>query len=117
LRVYIDAEAGINVDDCAAVSHQVSALLDVENPIAGEYFLEVSSPGMDCPLFTIDQYRNFIGAQIDVRLKISIAGRRKFKAKLLAVSEEHLSFAGESAENDFDVPIANIMKARVQPAS
>jgi ribosome maturation factor RimP len=56
LRLYIEAEAGVQVDDCARVSEQVGAVLDVEEPIGGEYTLEVSSPGMDRRLFTLEQY-------------------------------------------------------------
>lgn len=69
LRIYIDAEQGISVDDCALVSHQVSAVLDVEDPISGEYTLEVSSPGMDRLLFRLDQYPGFVGEVVDVRLR------------------------------------------------
>ena len=57
LRIYIDKETGVNVDDCARVSRQVSATLDVEDPIQGRYTLEVSSPGIDRPLFDLSHYK------------------------------------------------------------
>ncbi|HFE37119.1 MAG TPA: ribosome maturation factor RimP, partial [Gammaproteobacteria bacterium] len=69
LRVYIDQPAGITVDDCSKVSNQLSAMLDVEDPIRGEYHLEVSSPGMDRPLFTGAHFSQFIGHCCVVRMK------------------------------------------------
>ena len=70
VRVYIDAEDGIGVDDCAAVSHQVSGLLDVEDPIGGEYDLEMSSPGLDRPLFEAAHYERFRGREARVTLAV-----------------------------------------------
>jgi ribosome maturation factor RimP len=66
LRIYIDAEQGVGMEDCTKVSHQVSGVLDVEDPIAGEYNLEVSSPGMDRPLFKLTQFEQFIGHTVQV---------------------------------------------------
>lgn len=82
LRVYIDSEEGVTIDDCEKVSRQISAILDVEDPIAGEYTLEVSSPGLDRPLFTAEQYATYVGEVINVRLNSPIDGRRKFKGVL-----------------------------------
>ena len=82
LRVYIDSEEGVTIDDCEQVSRQISAILDVEDPIAGEYTLEVSSPGLDRPLFTAEQYATYVGEVINVRLNSPIDGRRKFKGVL-----------------------------------
>lgn len=82
LRVYIDSEEGVTIDDCEKVSRQISAILDVEDPIAGEYTLEVSSPGLDRPLFTAEQYAAYVGEVINVRLNSPIDGRRKFKGVL-----------------------------------
>lgn len=82
LRVYIDSEEGVTIDDCEKVSRQISAILDVEDPISGEYTLEVSSPGLDRPLFAVEQYVAYVGEVINVRLNSPIDGRRKFKGVL-----------------------------------
>jgi len=82
LRVYIDSDEGVTIDDCEKVSRQISAILDVEDPITGEYTLEVSSPGLDRPLFTAEQYVAYVGEVINVRLNSPIDGRRKFKGVL-----------------------------------
>src|SRR6056297_3513864 len=68
LRLYIDSDSGISVDDCARVSGQVGSVLDVEEPIAGDYTLEVSSPGLDRRLFTLEQYSRFGGETVDLKL-------------------------------------------------
>ncbi|MCW8888396.1 MAG: ribosome maturation factor RimP, partial [Gammaproteobacteria bacterium] len=82
---------GITVDNCANVSRQVSAVLDVEDPIHGEYTLEVSSPGVERPLFTLEQFAKFIGQQVDVRLHMPVEGRRHFKGELLSVENDELT--------------------------
>ena len=84
LRIFIESDKGITVDDCERVSRQVSGVLDVEDPIAGEYTLEVSSPGADRMLFTLDQYQRFIGEQVSVRLRAPFDWRRNFKGLLKA---------------------------------
>lgn len=87
LRIFIDSANGINLDDCVAVSRQVSAVLDVEDPISGEYNLEVSSPGMDRPLFTEEQYQQSIGETIQLRMRIAVDGQRNFKGQLEAIND------------------------------
>lgn len=87
LRLFIDSPEGITVDDCAVVSRQVSAVLDVEDPIAEEYTLEVSSPGMDRPLFTLAQCARYQGEDVSVRLRAPQGGRRNFRGELAAVTE------------------------------
>ena len=74
MRVYIDGADGINVDDCAKVSRQVSSVLDVEDPIAGEYTLEVSSPGMDRPLFQLEQYSRYVASRLRLNLRHALRG-------------------------------------------
>lgn len=118
LRLFIDAESGITVDDCAAVSHQVSAVLDVEDPISTEYSLEVSSPGMDRPLFTADQYALYQGEHIQVRLKMAVAGRRKFTAVLEKVDGTTLTFSETDKHDEkilWDVSVAQVDKANLVP--
>ena len=90
LRIYIDREEGVTIDDCEKVSRQVSALLDVEDPIAGEYTLEVSSPGIDRPLFTLEQFRQYVGEVVSIRTRGPIEGRRKFKGKITEVADEEV---------------------------
>ena len=87
LRLYIDSEQGIGVDDCEAVSRQVSAIMDVEDPISGQYNLEVSSPGIERPLFTLAHYQRFLGNDISLRLFRPIDGRRKFTGSIGSISE------------------------------
>ncbi|HIM57812.1 MAG TPA: ribosome maturation factor RimP [Gammaproteobacteria bacterium] len=87
LRVYIDSENGIGLDDCEAVSRQLSAIFDVEDPIATQYNLEVSSPGVERPLFHIGHYQRFLGHDIKLRLVRPINGQRKFNGAIGSVSE------------------------------
>ncbi len=87
LRVYIDSPEGVTVDMCGVVSHQVSGVLDVEDPIAGEYVLEVSSPGWDRPLYTQEQYRRYVGSQVHLRLCVPVQGRRRYTGLLQSVDE------------------------------
>jgi len=82
LRIYIDHENGINIDDCSAVSHQLSGMLDVEDPISGNYHLEVSSPGLDRPLFEEEHFDRFAGSEISFKLMYAQNGRKKFKGLL-----------------------------------
>ena len=90
LRVYIDREEGVNVDDCAAVSHQLSGVLDVEDPLPGQYSLEVSSPGLDRPIFDAEQFERYVGRKVNVKLDPSIGGRRKYKGLLLGLEDDHI---------------------------
>jgi ribosome maturation factor RimP len=113
LRVFIDSPNGITVDDCAAVSRQVSALLDVEDPIPGEYILEVSSPGMDRPLFTLDQFSRYVGEQVKIRLRSPFEGRRNFKGRLHGVEGDEVVVAVD--EHEYLLPIELIDKAQVVP--
>lgn len=91
LRIYIentDPDAGISVEDCARVSHQVSGILDVEDPIAGEYRLEVSSPGMERPLYTLEQFAKYIGHPVQIRLRMAFEGRRKFQGTFKGIEND-----------------------------
>jgi ribosome maturation factor RimP len=87
LRLYIDSEHGVTVDDCQDVSYHVSGLLDVEDPIPGQYSLEVSSPGLDRPLFRASDFERFAGREIRVRLGTPRDGRRKFRGVLIGLRE------------------------------
>jgi len=91
LRVYIDSPRGITVDDCAAVSRQLSAVLDVEDPIRESYMLEVSSPGLDRPLAMPSHFRRFVGEWVKVKTAADIGGRRNFKGRLLEADDERIA--------------------------
>ena len=91
LRIFIDSEETVNLTDCERVSRQISALLDVEEPISGEYTLEVSSPGLERPLFKLDQFAQFIGDQVKIKMRGPLEGRRKFTGVIECVSEETVS--------------------------
>lgn len=111
LRIYIDHENGISVDNCADVSHQVSAILDVEDPIATEYSLEVSSPGMDRPLFKLAHYEEIIGETVNVRLNVPQDGRRNFKGTLVSVEDDMINV--EVDNQTFSLLIDNVAKANL----
>ena len=111
LRLFIDHENGVDVDDCAEVSRQVGAILDVEDPISSEFNLEVSSPGLDRPLFDKSHYEAVIGETIEVKLSIPLNGRRKFKGKLVAVENDTLIVTVDN--EDYDLVLGNIIKAHL----
>ncbi|MDG2460244.1 MAG: ribosome maturation factor RimP [Luminiphilus sp.] len=113
VRVYIDADAGISVDDCAQVSHQVSGVLDVEDPIKGEYTLEVSSPGVDRLLFEPAQYEPYVGEMVDIRLRLPVEGRRRFRGTLIGTDGELLVVSID--EEAFSLPMRSVDRARALP--
>ena len=114
LRVYIDKEGGILVDDCAEVSRQVSSVLDVEDPISSEYTLEVSSPGMERPLFTVEQFASHAGEQVKIKLRSPFEGRRNFQGLLRGVEEQDVVVQVDDQE--FLLPIDSIDKANIIPS-
>jgi ribosome maturation factor RimP len=113
LRIYIDHKQGIDLDDCGRVSGEVAALLDVEDPISGQYNLEVSSPGLDRPLFTLEQCARFAGEQVQMTVFAPVEGRRKFKGRILSVTGDILNIDQDGAEIALD--FSNIAKARLVP--
>ena len=113
LKVYIDAERGVDIEDCARISRQVSSLLDVEEPLLGEYTLEVSSPGMDRKLFRLDQFEAFEGATVRIQLKKAFDGRLKYSGLLRGVDGDEIILLIDDAEILF--PIEVIEKANVVP--
>lgn len=104
LRVYIDAATGIDVEDCAKVSRQLSAVLDVENPLATLHTLEVSSPGMDRPIFTLAQYTAYCGSLLKLTLRPSVVGRKKYRGRLISVENAmlHVTVDGATIALAFD---------------
>ena len=113
LRIYIDSDKGITVDDCADVSHQVSAVLDVEDPISVAYSLEVSSPGLDRPLFAAKHYMQFIGEEVSVVLRIAMQNRRKWQGIIKTVDGEMITVTVEGKDEVF--ALSNIQKANLVP--
>ena len=119
LRLYIDvpqaesAERNVGIEDCEAVSREVSAQLDVEDPISGNYTLEVSSPGLDRPLFGAAQFARFVGESAKVMLKLPQDGRRRLQGEILRVDGSAIVFAVDSVEVEIDA--ANIDKAKLMP--
>lgn len=116
LRIYIDKahaskEEGITVDDCAKVSGQVEALLDAENPIAGGYTLEVSSPGFDRPLRTVAHFRAQLGRRAKLELSLPLDGRRRFTGTLLGVDDEAVAI--EVDGTTFNIPLRSLGSARL----
>lgn len=112
-RVYIDHEAGITIDDCSEVSHQLSGVLDVEDPISGNYHLEVSSPGLDRPLFEEAHYDRFAGQEISLKTLYAINGRKKFKGILLGRNGRDITLKVDG--QDVVITIDQIEKARLVP--
>ena len=101
----------MTVEDCQVISRHVSALLDVEDPIAGEYTLEVSSPGTDRPLFSVEQFQQYCGEEVDIRMRSPIEGRRKFKGMLQDVVNRVVQIEVEGSS--FKLPIEEIEKANI----
>lgn len=114
LRIYIDGPEGVTVEGCALVSHQASGILDVEDPIAGEYTLEVSSPGWDRPLFRSEHYARYVGQEVMVRLVAPLQGRRRFKGVLVRSAEDALTLRVEGQE--IIIPFPQIDKGNLVPS-
>lgn len=113
LRIYIDSAPGITLGDCEAVSHQLSGVLDVEDPIQGAYRLEISSPGLDRPLFKATDFERFVGAEARVRLNGLWHGRRKFRGVLHGVQDACVLIEEQGTE--YAVPLDRIDKANLVP--
>lgn len=118
LRIYIDAAGGVNVDDCANVSRQLGAVLDVEDPISEEYSLEISSPGMNRPLFKLAHYEQFIGEEVKFKTFRPQHGehigtnQRKFRGFITSIEDDNVLFAIEK-DKVISIPVAEIEKANI----
>lgn len=116
LRLYIDvtdANRHVAIEDCEAVSREVAAVLDVEDPITSQYTLEVSSPGIDRPLFTPAQFARFTGEQAKLNLRLPVDGRRRFQARIARVEGDTIVLVFDGRE--MAVAHENIEKARLVP--
>ena len=112
LRVYIDREEGVSLDDCAAISHQLSGILDVEEPIKQAYDLEISSPGIDRPLFKLADFERFNGQEAKIKLALGLDGRKNFKGRLQGVTDAKQIVIEVDGEQ-FDLPYADIARANL----
>ena len=113
LVLYIDKPAGIAIEDCERTSREVAALMDVEDPISGQYVLEVSSPGLDRPLFSPKQFEQFAGERVQISLFAPQEGRRKFKGRILGVDDEKIAIEQDGVEVILEH--GNIARARLVP--
>ena len=113
LRLTIDKPDGIDLDDCEKVSQAVSALLDVEDPVPGNYNLEVSSPGLDRKLTKVEHFQRFEGETLKVTMRFPIEGRRRFRGTLVSSDDENIvvEVDGES----HSLPLTMIDTARLVP--
>ena len=113
VRVFIDRPQGVGVDDCERISHELAALLDVEDPVPVGYTLEVSSPGLDRVLRTPAHFQRFIGARIWVELRVARDGRRRYTGRLTALGPEGIELTVDGAT--VSVSFADLARARLAP--
>lgn len=113
LRVYIDQPSGVTADDCAKASRQIGSVLDVENAIAGSYVLEVSSPGLDRPLYTKEHYQRFIGRTIKLRLRVPTENQRQFSGVLAELQGDKITLQTTVGPKEFG--LSEIEKANLVP--
>jgi ribosome maturation factor RimP len=113
LRLFIDREGGIGLEDCERVSHAVSALLDVEDPIPGHYDLEVSSPGLDRKLTKPAHFQRYIGETVKVQMRFPIEGRSRFRGTLLSTDATNIVLEVDGTKHS--LPLATIDSARLVP--
>ncbi|MGH1470872.1 MAG: ribosome maturation factor RimP [Cellvibrionaceae bacterium] len=113
LRIYIEKKDGVGLSDCEKVSRQVSSVMDVEDPIPGEYTLEVSSPGLARPLYTLEQYQQYVGEHVKLKLRAPFEGRKIFTGLLTGLEEDEVKVLVD--EHEYVLPIESIDKANVAP--
>ncbi len=113
LRLYVDKPGGVNLGDCEGISREVEALLEVEDPIPGRYYLEVSSPGLERPLRREEDFRRFRGRLARVKLREAQEGRRRFKGRISSVASGRVTLVLEGGE-EVELPLAQVAKARLE---
>ena len=113
LRVYLDKADGVDIEDCETVSHQVSAILDVEDALSGHYTLEVSSPGLDRTLTKPAHFERFMGEDVRVKLRFPLEGRRNFKGALKSADEKQIEIEVDGQSHS--LPLTMIESARLVP--
>lgn len=113
VRIYIDAENGVNVEDCAKASRQFSAILDVEDPISNRYTLEVSSPGVDRPLAKAEHFKAVVGEEVKIKMLSLVNGRRRFTGELISAADEFIVIEVDGEQSE--LPYNEMDKARLVP--
>jgi len=113
VRLFIDKPDGIGLEDCEKVSFAVSALLDVEDPLPGQYNLEVSSPGLDRKLTKVEHFQRFKGETLKVSMRFPIEGRKRFRGPLVSSDDENIVVEVDGEAHS--LPIATIDTARIVP--
>ena len=113
VRIFIDKDGGIEIEDCEAVSRQVSAILDVEDPVPGNYTLEVSSPGLDRTLTKPAHFQRFMGEDVRVKLRFPLDGRRNFRGALTSANDEQIEVEVDGESHS--LPLSTIESARLVP--
>jgi ribosome maturation factor RimP len=115
LRIYIEkaTEEGVGLHDCEKVSRQVSSVMDVEDPIASHYTLEVSSPGMDRPLFTLEHFQRSVGEKVAIKLSRTFEDRKKFTGVIVSLENDEVVLRVD--EEEYVLPIELIDKANIVP--
>lgn len=113
LRIYIDKPGGVTHADCETVSHQVGTLFDVEDIIPNQYVLEVSSPGVDRPLFKRADYERFAGNRVKVRTQQPVNGQRNFRGRLIGIEGETVKLDAENV-GEIEIAFDNITKANIE---
>ncbi len=117
LRIYIDADEGVGLEDCERVSRQVSALLDVDDPISGHYNLEVSSPGLDRVLRTAEHFGRFLGSEVKILLRGARDGRRKYKGLLKSVADGGVEVDVDDRVERFEIEEIEIARLVPDPGA
>jgi ribosome maturation factor RimP len=113
LRIFIDKPEGVTHHDCEVVSHQVGTLLDVEDLIPTQYLLEVSSPGVDRPLYKPADYERFAGNKVKIKTQTPVNGQRNFKGKLLGIDANTVKLQVEGG-NEIEIAFDNITKGNIE---
>ncbi len=113
VRLYIDSAQGVRLEDCEAVSRQVSGILEVDDPISGRYTLEVSSPGLDRPLFDLSHFKQYMGKKSRVKMIVEVNGRKNFTGIIKAVSDTVVTLLVDDSE--FELIFDDIKSARLVP--
>lgn len=113
LRIYISSPEGITVEDCSRVSHQVSGVLEVEEPITGAFTLEVSSPGIDRPLFNFEQFEQFVGSKVKLKLHHAVEGKRKLVGLIDKIEGDDIVIKELDSDTSFQLQIDDIDKANI----
>jgi ribosome maturation factor RimP len=113
LRLIVDGPDGVNLDRCAQISRQASALLDVEEPISHRYTLEVSSPGLDRKFYSRDDYDRFIGRRVKIRMAPSYREHRTTIGELLGTSDDMIRVLADSGE-EVQLPVDQVFEARLE---